>query len=108
MFRVLDEQRPIAGALEEEPGIAARQESRRRRIAGRLSKERLVSGGENAERVRDTLESINLGRPLCGVAPTSRAGRDIDAIARQIVPVPETEATSQAAPRKRLRLFGKE
>jgi len=53
-------------------------------------------------------ESINLGRPLCGVAPTSRAGRDIDAIARQIVPVPETEATSQAAPRKRLRLFGKE
>src|SRR6187397_2232262 len=27
-FRLLDEQRPIAGALEEEPGIAARQESR--------------------------------------------------------------------------------
>src|SRR6187455_212443 len=34
LFRVLDEQRPIAGALEEEPGIAARQESRPRRVAG--------------------------------------------------------------------------
>ncbi len=52
-------------------------------------------------------ESINMGRPLCTTTPTSRAGRDIDAIAREIVPTDEAETAQTPAPRKRLRLFGK-
>lgn len=52
-------------------------------------------------------ESINMGRPLCTMTPTSRAGRDIDAIAREIVPTDEAETAQTPAPRKRLRLFGK-
>ena len=52
-------------------------------------------------------ESINMGRPLCTMAPTSRAGRDIDVIARELVPTEGAETTQTPAPRKRLRLFGK-
>ena len=52
-------------------------------------------------------ESINLGRPLCADSPASRAGRDIDAIARQLVAVEGEAPAEPAAPRRRLRLFGR-
>lgn len=51
-------------------------------------------------------ESINLGRPLCADTPASRAGRDIDALARQLV-AGDREVPAEAAPRRRLRLFGR-
>ena len=52
-------------------------------------------------------ESINLGRPLCADAPSSRAGRDIDAMARQLVAVDGEVPAVAAAPRRRVRLFGR-
>ena len=53
-------------------------------------------------------ESINLGRPLCASEPTSRAGRDVDAMALQLVPLngqPPVEVTQPR--RKGLKLFGR-
>ena len=53
-------------------------------------------------------ESINLGRPLCAAEPTSRAGRDIDAIALQLVPVEGLQPVEVAPPRRKgLKLFGR-
>ena len=51
-------------------------------------------------------ESINLGRPLCAETPASRAGRDIDALARRLGAV-DGEAPAEPAPRRRIRLFGR-
>ena len=52
-------------------------------------------------------ESINLGRPLCADTPASRAGRDIDAIAKALVAVDGEAPAESATPRRRLRLFGR-
>ena len=52
-------------------------------------------------------ESINLGRPLCADTPASRAGRDIDALARQLVPAEDESAAESAGPRRKIRLFGR-
>jgi pilus assembly protein CpaE len=53
-------------------------------------------------------ESINLGRPLCAGEPSSRAGRDLDAIALQLVPVEGNQPVEVAPPRRKgLKLFGR-
>lgn len=52
-------------------------------------------------------ESINLGRPLCADTPASRAGRDIDALAKRLITVDGETPEESAAPRRRLRLFGR-
>jgi len=54
-------------------------------------------------------ESINLGRPLCLNAPTSRAGKDIEAIGARLVrgDEPVEAMAAPATPRRKLRLFGK-
>ena len=54
-------------------------------------------------------QAINLGRPLCVDSPKSRAGRDLDGLARELIPVENaTWQEEEAAPRRpRLRLFGK-
>jgi len=53
-------------------------------------------------------ESINLGRPLCSEHPSSKAGRDIEAIARGLMPNDAAEEdVVDVAPRKRLNLFGR-
>lgn len=57
-------------------------------------------------------QAINMGQPLCAGSPQGRAGRDIAALARQLVPGAESRngnAVETATPRRsgRLRLFGK-
>ncbi len=52
-------------------------------------------------------ESINLGRPLCADKPASRAGRDIDALGRRLTAADHEASADPAAPRRRLRLFGR-
>src|SRR5439155_24100389 len=54
-------------------------------------------------------QAINLGRPLSVDSPQSRAGRDLDGLARELIPVENaTWQEEEAAPRRpRLRLFGK-
>ena len=52
-------------------------------------------------------EAINIGRPLCQEEPASRAGRDIDALVRLLVPVETPAAEPAQSRRPRLRLFGK-
>ncbi|MBI5710592.1 MAG: P-loop NTPase [Candidatus Eisenbacteria bacterium] len=58
-------------------------------------------------------QAINMGRPLCGGSiPEGRAGRDLAALARQLVPVESSNgaAAEAAAPAKRpgrMRLFGR-
>jgi pilus assembly protein CpaE len=52
-------------------------------------------------------EAINLGAPLCAMEPTSRAGKDIDRLARLLVPSATAHAADIQAPRRKLRLFGK-
>ena len=53
-------------------------------------------------------EAINLGKPLCSDTPRSRAGRDIDRLAQELVPMHSTNGVLEAAPRRRkLGLFGK-
>jgi len=54
--------------------------------------------------------AINVGKPLCGEHTESRAGRDINVLARKLVPSESVEEMVEAAPVKRpgrLRLFGK-
>ena len=54
--------------------------------------------------------AINVGKPLCGDHNDSRAGRDITALARKLVPSESLEEPVEAVPLKRpgrLRLFGK-
>jgi pilus assembly protein CpaE len=54
--------------------------------------------------------AINVGKPLCGGHADSRAGRDITALARKLVPSESIEAPLEAVPAKRpgrLRFFGK-
>jgi len=56
-------------------------------------------------------EAMNLGQPLCATEPVSKAGRDIDALARMLAlgetaPAAEEEAEIEP-PRRRLRLFGR-
>ena len=54
--------------------------------------------------------AINVGKPLCGGHADSRAGRDITALARKLVPSQSIEAPVEAVPAKRpgrLRFFGK-
>jgi len=54
--------------------------------------------------------AINVGKPLCGGHADSRAGRDITALARKLVPSENIEAPVEAVPAKRpgrLRFFGK-
>ena len=54
--------------------------------------------------------AINVGKPLCGDHSDSRAGRDITAIARKLVPSEKVEEPSETVPVKRpgrMRLFGK-
>jgi pilus assembly protein CpaE len=54
--------------------------------------------------------AINVGKPLCGGHADSRAGRDITALARKLVPSENIEAPVEAVPVKRpgrLRFFGK-
>ena len=62
-------------------------------------------------RYRQTVRFVplNLGRPLCVDSPKSRAGRDLDGLARELIPVENaTWQEEEAAPRRpRLRLFGK-
>jgi hypothetical protein len=51
-----------------------------------------------------------VGKPLCGDHNESRAGRDITALARKLVPSESVEEQVESAPAKRpgrLRLFGK-
>lgn len=53
-------------------------------------------------------ESINLGRPLCIHTPSSRAGKDIDIVARELVAIPEIQPAEATTPRRKgLRLFGR-
>jgi pilus assembly protein CpaE len=54
--------------------------------------------------------AINVGKPLCGNHADSRAGRDITALARKLVPSESIEQNVEAVPAKkpgRLRFFGK-
>ena len=54
--------------------------------------------------------AINVGKPLCGEHSDSRAGRDINALARKLVPSQSVEESVETVPAKRsgrLRLFGK-
>jgi pilus assembly protein CpaE len=54
--------------------------------------------------------AINVGKPLCGDHVDTRAGRDIAALTRKLVPSETTEVPVPAEPAKRparLRLFGK-
>jgi len=54
--------------------------------------------------------AINVGKPLCGGHGDSRAGRDIAALARKLVPSESIEEPVEAVPAKRparLRFFGK-
>jgi pilus assembly protein CpaE len=54
--------------------------------------------------------AINVGKPLCGSHSDSRAGRDITALARKLVPSERIEEPVEPVPVKRpgrLRLFGK-
>lgn len=54
--------------------------------------------------------AINVGKPLCGEHSDSRAGRDINALARKLVPSESVEEPTAAVPVKRpgrMRLFGK-
>jgi pilus assembly protein CpaE len=54
--------------------------------------------------------AINVGKPLCGEHSDSRAGRDINALARKLVPSQSVEEQVETVPAKRpgrLRLFGK-
>jgi pilus assembly protein CpaE len=54
--------------------------------------------------------AINVGKPLCGGHADSRAGRDITALARKLVPSENIEAPVETVPAKRpgrLRFFGK-
>jgi pilus assembly protein CpaE len=54
--------------------------------------------------------AINVGKPLCGDHTDSRAGRDINALARKLVPSESVEEPMGAVPTKRpgrMRLFGK-
>ena len=54
--------------------------------------------------------AINVGKPLCGDHNDSRAGRDITALARKLVPSESLEEPVEAVPVKRpgrLRLFGR-
>jgi pilus assembly protein CpaE len=56
--------------------------------------------------------SINVGKPLCGESPDTAAGRDIEGLARKLMPTEARaeEAAAEAAPAKRsarIRLFGK-
>jgi pilus assembly protein CpaE len=54
--------------------------------------------------------SINMGEPLCGEADVSKAARDIDALARKLVPADAIEESEVAVPARRsgrLRFFGK-
>lgn len=54
--------------------------------------------------------AINVGKPLCGQHTDSRAGRDITALARKLVPSESIEPPVEAVPAKRpgrLRFFGK-
>ena len=54
--------------------------------------------------------AINVGKPLCGDHTDSRAGRDINALARKLVPSESVESPIETVPVKRpgrLRLFGK-
>ena len=55
--------------------------------------------------------AMNLGQPLCAAEPTSRAGRDIDALARLLMPGHPVSVTPDGAPapapqRRVLKLFG--
>jgi pilus assembly protein CpaE len=54
--------------------------------------------------------AINVGKPLCGDHTDSRAGRDINALARKLVPSESVESPTETVPVKRpgrMRLFGK-
>jgi pilus assembly protein CpaE len=54
--------------------------------------------------------AINVGKPLCGGTADSRAGRDISALARKLVPSESIEERVEEVPVKRsgrLRFFGK-
>jgi Flp pilus assembly CpaE family ATPase len=54
--------------------------------------------------------AINVGKPLCGEHTESRAGRDIVALARKLVPSESVEEMAEPVPAKRpgrMRLFGK-
>jgi pilus assembly protein CpaE len=54
--------------------------------------------------------AINVGKPLCGGHGDSRAGRDIAALARKLVPSENIEEPLEAVPAKRparMRFFGK-
>jgi pilus assembly protein CpaE len=54
--------------------------------------------------------AINVGKPLCGDHTDSRAGRDINALARKLVPsesVEEAAGTVTVKRPGRMRLFGK-
>jgi len=54
--------------------------------------------------------AINVGKPLCGEHSDSRAGRDINALARKLVPSESVEEPMGTVPVKRpgrMRLFGK-
>jgi pilus assembly protein CpaE len=54
--------------------------------------------------------AINVGKPLCGNHSDSRAGRDITALARKLVPAERIEAQVETVSAKkpgRLRFFGK-
>ena len=54
--------------------------------------------------------AINVGKPLCGEHTDSRAGRDINALARKLVPSENVDSPVETVPVKRpgrLRLFGK-
>jgi len=54
--------------------------------------------------------AINVGKPLCGGPTESRAGRDITALARKLVPTENVGEPVDAVPAKRpgrLRFFGK-
>ena len=54
--------------------------------------------------------AINVGKPLCGGHADSRAGRDITALSRKLVPSESIETPVEAVPVKRpgrLRFFGK-
>jgi pilus assembly protein CpaE len=54
--------------------------------------------------------AINVGKPLCGGHGDSRAGRDITALARKLVPSENIEEPVEASPAKRparMRFFGK-
>ena len=54
--------------------------------------------------------AINVGKPLCGGHAESRAGRDITALARKLVPSEKIDEPVEAVPVKRpgrLRFFGK-